>query len=116
MTNPSTTVADALTGTGACGAGSPLADQGGRCGYGPRMPFLVISPWAKSNAVDRTLTDQSSILRFIEDNWGVGRIAGSFDGVAGSLNGLFDFGRGDGEPPNARPYLLDPATGQPLGR
>jgi phospholipase C len=119
VTNPSSTVADALTGTGACGTGKPLAGQQGRCGYGPRMPFLVISPWAKRNAVDHTLTDQSSIPRFVEDNWSLPRIAGSFDAVAGSLNGLFNFaakkgkGAAYGNAPNAEPFLLDPLTGQP---
>jgi phospholipase C len=47
------------------------AQQQGRCGYGPRLPLLVISPFARKNHVDRGLTDQSSILRFIEDNWGL---------------------------------------------
>jgi phospholipase C len=119
VTNPSGSVSDALTGTGACGTGTPLAGQQGRCGYGPRMPFLVISPWARRNAVDHTLTDQSSIPRFVEDNWSLPRIAGSFDAVAGSLNGLFDFaakkgkGAAYGNAPNAEPFLLDPLTGQP---
>ena len=40
----------------------------GRCGYGPRLPLLVISPWPKE-LVDHTVTDQTSIIRFIEDNW-----------------------------------------------
>ncbi len=111
ITNTSQGFADALTGTGMCGNGTtPLAGQQGRCGYGPRMPLLVISPWAKANSVDHTLTDLSSIPRFIEDNWGLGRITGSFDSIAGSLNGLFDFAHP--QPPNARPLLLDPITGQ----
>jgi phospholipase C len=119
VTNPSTSVADGLTGTGMCGSGTPLAGQQGRCGYGPRMPFLVISPWAKKNAVDHTVTDQSSIIKFVEDNWGLARIDGSFDSVAGNLDGLFDFGaqRGAGNAfgnaPNAEPFQLDPITGQP---
>jgi phospholipase C len=49
-----------------CGHGTPLADANGnpiegRCGYGPRLPLLIISPFAKENFVDHTLTDQSSI-------------------------------------------------------
>ena len=48
----------------------------GRCGYGPRMPFLVISPFARQNYVDHTVTDQTSVLRFIEDNFDLGRIDG----------------------------------------
>jgi phospholipase C len=119
VANPSTSVADALTGTGMCGTGTPLAGQQGRCGYGPRQPLLVISPWARANAVDHTLTDQSSITRFVEDNWGLPRIDGSADAVAGSLGGLFDFaakvghGYAYGNAPNATPYLLDPTTGEP---
>jgi len=42
--------------------------------------------------VDHSVTDQSSILRFIEDNWELGRIGDqSFDERAGSLLNLFDF-------------------------
>ncbi|HEY8301759.1 MAG TPA: alkaline phosphatase family protein [Jatrophihabitans sp.] len=120
--NPSTSVADALTGPGACGSGTPLAGEQGRCGYGPRLPLLVISPWAKANSVDHTLTDQSSIIKFVEDNWKLPRIAGSFDSTAGSLAGMFDFaakhGRGNayGNAPNAAPFVLNPATGQPARR
>jgi phospholipase C len=113
VSNPSTTVADALTGTGQCGSGTAVGGQQGRCGYGPRLPLLVVSPWAKSNYVDNTLTDQSSITRFVEDNWGLGRIAGSFDAQAGSLTGMLDLSKDHGEPPNGHPFLLDPATGQP---
>jgi phospholipase C len=113
VSNPSTTVADALTGTGQCGSGTAVGGQQGRCGYGPRLPLLVVSPWAKTNYVDHTLTDQSSITRFVEDNWELGRIPGSFDAQAGSLTGMLDLSKDHGEPPNSRPFLLDPATGQP---
>jgi phospholipase C len=84
----------------------------GRCGYGPRQPFLVISPYAKRNYVYHATTDQSSVVRFIEDNWlGGERIAGSFDAIAGSINGMFDFERcrEDGI------LILDPTSGQPKG-
>jgi phospholipase C len=122
VTNPSTTVADTLTGNGMCGTGTPAAGQQGRCGYGPRMPLLVVSAWSKRNSVDHTLTDQSSITRFVEDNWALPRIPGSLDSKAGSLEGMFDFaaknghGNAYGNAPNATPYLLDPATGTSTGR
>ena len=82
----------------------------GRCGYGPRQPLLVISPYAKANFVDHTLTDQSSILRFIEDNWlSSQRIGqGSFDAMAGSINNMFDFT----QKPNPK-LVLNPTTGLP---
>jgi phospholipase C len=68
----------------------------------------VISPYAKRNFVDHTITDQSSILRFIEDNWlGGKRITGSFDAIAGPLNNMLDLS----EPSNDGLYLLDPNKG-----
>ena len=113
VTNPSATVADALTGAGLCGTGSPLAGQNGRCGYGPRQPFLVISPWAKTNFVDHTLTNQASITKFVEDNWGLPSISGSADATSGSLNNMFDFNQ-DGVPNgDAGKLFLNPVTGEP---
>jgi phospholipase C len=106
---------DFLNGTGLCGdtvASPPLAGQSGRCGYGPRLPLMVISPWARHNFVDHTLTDQSSITKFVEDNWQLPSIAGSFDGIAGSLNNLFNFHTPEG---TQHPLFLDPATGEPYG-
>jgi phospholipase C len=82
----------------------------GRCGYGPRLPLLVISPYAKTNYVDHTLTDQTSILRFIEDNWLKGqRIAGSYDAIAGTLTNMLNL---SGKPGTAT-LMLDPTTGLP---
>lgn len=104
---------DFLTGNGVCGAGTPLAGENGRCGFGPRLPLLVISPWARENYVDHTLTTQTSITRFVEDNWNLPRISGSFDSISGTLANLFDFRHG--RPANGSLYL-DPITGQPLGR
>ncbi|MEZ2128400.1 MULTISPECIES: phospholipase C [unclassified Sinorhizobium] len=98
-----------------CSNGTPLPGitgqpAQGRCGYGTRQPLLVISPYAKANHVDHTLTDQTSVIRFIEDNWmGGERIGGgSFDAVAGTLNSMFDWSKG--ETPK---LILDPKTGQP---
>jgi phospholipase C len=84
----------------------------GRCGYGTRQPLMVISPFAKRNYVDHTLTDQTSVLRFVEDNWLHGeRIQpdGSFDTIAGTLDHMFDFDDRDEDHP--RKLILDEATG-----
>lgn len=124
IVNQSSTDADALTGPNACGNGTVTALPGvnpatlhaqGRCGYGPRLPLLVISPWAKRNFVDHTLTDQTSILRFVEDNWlGGERIGqGSFDAIAGAIDRMFDFKR-EAYFDNS-PYILDPSTGEVVG-
>jgi len=91
LINPSNDANDALTSPGNCGTSAAGSFQD-RCGYGPRLPLLAISPFAKDNFVDHSITDQSSILRFIEDNFGLGQIGdGSFDAKAGSLKNLFDF-------------------------
>jgi hypothetical protein len=59
------------------GCGTPKADAiQGRCGFGPRLVLNLVSPWAKVNYVDHSLTNQSSILRFIEDNWNLNDIDG----------------------------------------
>ena len=91
--------------------GNKTDGPGARCGYGPRLPLLVISPFARENYVSHALTDQTSILRFIEDNWLNGeRISEiSFDRIAGSLADMFDFSS-----PAMRRLLLDPATGRPI--
>jgi len=118
IVNGSATTADTLNGTNTCGNGSnalpgvnPATTHAqGRCGYGTRIPLLLISPWAKPNYVDNTLLDQSSVVRFIEDNWLNGqRIgAGSFDATAGSIMSMFNFN----QTPNP-PLILSETTGRP---
>ena len=118
LVNQSATSADMITGTGSCGSSDQalpgVAGSGhaqGRCGYGPRLPLLVISPWAKQNFVDHSITDQSSVVRFIEDNWLNGqRIAGSFDSIAGPLDNMFNFDAA----PNTTTLILSESSGQPV--
>jgi phospholipase C len=38
-------------------------------GDGPRIPLIVISPYAKTGHVDHVYHDHASILKFIEQNW-----------------------------------------------
>jgi phospholipase C len=119
LVNTSATAADAITGTGLCGSGtsalpgvaSGTAHAQGRCGYGPRLPLLVVSPYAKQNFVDHTITDQSSVVKFIEDNWINGqRIQGSFDAIAGTLDNMFNFEAS----PNTATFILSESSGQPV--
>ena len=106
IVNQSSTADDNLNGPGSCGSGTASPYQS-RCGYGPRQPLLVISPFAKVNFVDHTVTDQASILRFVEDNWSLGRIGdNSADDYAGSLLTMFRL-----QNPAAPAVILDPATG-----
>jgi phospholipase C len=138
VTNPSLSPADNLTNTsltvpttgtsGQCGGNpqgtpetpTPLAGEQGRCGFGPRLPMMVISPYAKKDAVDHNLSDQASMVNFIEDNWSLAGIPGSADqalagkdaseGIPFDLAGMFEFsGKHNGK------LYLNPATGQKQG-
>ena len=123
--NQSHGVADALTGVGLCGSAAdstalPGVDSTnphalGRCGLGPRQPLLVVSPWARKNFVDHSVTDQTSVLRFVEDNWLQGqRIGqGSFDAITNSITQMFDFSQNNNDQGNGI-LILDPLTGQIL--
>ena len=127
--NPSRSPADNLTNTtfsgptsGQCGPSpqtkAPLAGEQGRCGFGPRLPMLVISPYARVNHVDSNLTDQASIINFVEYNWHLPGIPGSADRILSKrdrferlpfdLAGMFQFRH-----PRAARVTLNPVTGQP---
>jgi len=84
-----------------------------RCGYGPRLPLVVISPWTRDNYVSHDLTDQSSVIKFVEQNWLGGQEigGGSYDKIAGTLDapgGVLDFRTR----PHFRPVILNPTTGE----
>jgi phospholipase C len=128
--NSSLSPADNLTPTnttlptsGKCGP-SPqttpaLAGEQGRCGFGPRLPMMVISPYAKRNYIDHNLSDQASIVNLIEYNWGLSGIPGSADqvlagteqqaGIPFDLAGMFNF-----QSHEDSKLILDPSTGQPV--
>jgi len=105
--NQSNIFADGLVGPGSAGTQAPIGGYEGRPAYGYRVPFILISPWAKENFIDHTLIDQTSILRFIEDNWQLGRIGDhSFDEVAASITQMFNFKKR-----NNRKLFLNPFNG-----
>jgi phospholipase C len=92
ITNGSKTSDDAAICTSAPTAAKPLGGFQDRCGPSQRLPFLVISPFARSNYIDHTRIAQTSVLRFIEQNWELPAIGGgSFDNSFGSIDSLFDF-------------------------
>ncbi len=82
-----------------------------RCGFGQRLPMIVISPYTRTNYVSNNLTDTTSVVKFIENNWLYGqRISDSYDAVSGSLDapgGLLDFNTR----PHFAPVILNPTTG-----
>jgi phospholipase C len=102
-----------VAGTSQPGVGVNGTTVNGRCGPGTRIPFLVISPYAKANFVDDTQINQSSVVKFIEDNWlGGARLGqGSNDAMDGSIMSMFDFTQSVTTP---RTLFLDQNTGMPV--
>ncbi len=70
----------------------PRDNQGGP---GFRVPMLVISPYVKTGSgrkagyVSHTVYSFGSIIRFIEDNWNLGRL-GTTDGTSASMADMLD--------------------------
>ena len=60
-------------------------------GLGFRVPMLVVSPYAKTGYVSHNQYEFGSIIRFVEDNWHLGRL-GTTDVSSGDFaNDFFDF-------------------------
>ena len=68
VVNQSSASDDELAGPGSCGT-TPDGGNPGRCGYGPRLPLIVISRYAKGNYIDHRHDGPVFRIRFIEDNW-----------------------------------------------
>jgi phospholipase C len=103
---------DSATDTALCtSVAVTVGSNNDRCGYGQRLPMLVISPYTRDNYVSNNETDTTSVVSFIEQNWLHGEtIPGSFDKVSGSLDapgGLLDFNTF----PHFSPVILNPTTG-----
>ncbi len=84
-----------LTGCQYPGDGLPC----GEAGLGPRMPVLVVSPFAKKGYVDHTLMDTASLAKWVEWNHRLPALGvwGDRDLTAGSLLSAFHFGEGEQE-------------------
>jgi phospholipase C len=62
-------------------------------GLGIRVPYLLISPYAKQGYVDHHHAEFSDIVKFIEDNWQIGHLQTPRDQGAGDLSWEFDFSK-----------------------
>jgi len=66
-------------------------------GLGPRAPFLIISPFSKPGYVSHVQTESSSVLKFIEERWGLPTLGGR-DLIVNDLSDAFNFSQA-GNPP-----------------
>jgi phospholipase C len=82
----------------------------GPSGLGPRVPFLVISPWTKGGYVNSQIFDHTSVIQFIEKRFGVfeKNISPWRRAVAGDLTSVFNFFN-----PNDAPVSLPSTEGFP---
>ncbi len=61
-------------------------------GLGPRVPAIIVSPYAKAGYVSPTEYEFGSIVRYVEDNWNLGSL-GTTDQRAKSIVDCFDYSR-----------------------
>jgi hypothetical protein len=76
-----------------------------RFDLGIRVPMVTISPYAKTGYIDGTLGEFSSVLRFIENNWGLTQLTRR-DRIANDMSYNFDFTQPP-RPPTPQPLRTD---------
>jgi len=69
-------------------------------GFGPRVPLIIISPFAKSGFISQTVYEFASLLKFVEQRFGLDPLTDR-DAVANDLLDSFDFSQ-DPLPPFVR--------------
>jgi phospholipase C len=74
-------------------------------GFGIRVPMMVLSPYAIDGKVSGELGEFSSVLRFIEDNWGLSKLTRR-DREATPMMSAFDFSQ-QPRPPDPLPLRKD---------
>ncbi|HEV7731336.1 MAG TPA: phospholipase C, phosphocholine-specific [Candidatus Binatia bacterium] len=75
-------------------------------GPGPRVPMCIVSPWSRGGWVDSQAFDHTSIIRFLEERFGVAEpnISAWRRTVLGDLTSAFDFNH-----PNRKPFPTLPS-------
>ncbi len=76
-------------------------------GYGMRVPALLVSPYARKGYIDSTTLDFTSVLKFIQENWGLPALA-ERDAKANSLTSAFDFSQ-----PPRKPIFISSVRAKP---
>ncbi len=66
-------------------------------GYGFRVPAILVSPYARKGYIDSTQLDFTSLLKFIEENWGLAPLT-ERDAKASNFLEAFDFNQSPRRP------------------
>ncbi|MBY8605578.1 phospholipase C, phosphocholine-specific [Burkholderia arboris] len=87
------------------GDSSPLAPDGRPYGPGPRVPMFVVSPWSTGGWVNSEVFDHTSVLRFLEQRFGVQEpnISPWRRAVCGDMMSAFNFKNPNGNPTTSLP-------------
>lgn len=82
------------------GSKSQPAQDGRVYGPGPRVPLYAISPWSRGGWVNSQVFDHTSVLRFLEERFGVKEpnISPFRRAVCGDLTSAFNFKTPNNEP------------------
>lgn len=86
----------------------PTDVQGSFDRYGFRVPFIMVSPWARKNYVSNIVADHTSILKFIETRFDLPSLSAR-DAAAHDLTDMLDFSAMSFETPPTMPD--QPETG-----
>jgi phospholipase C len=79
-----------------------------RISYGPRVPAIIISPYAKRGYVDHTFYTLSSLLKFVNDVFKLPNLPG-MDPKPGNLMNAFNFNQAPRAPLILKPAACTPA-------
>ena len=79
-------------------------------GLGFRIPMIAISPYAKQGYVSHVQYESSSVLRFMEDNFGLEPLAASDARSADPASDIFNFNQ---SPRTFVPFAVPPVEAQP---
>ncbi len=71
-------------------------------GLGPRVPLLIISPYAIAGYISHTQYEASSVLKFVEERFGLPPLA-ERDAIANDMTDSFNFSQNP-----IAPYILSP--------
>ena len=81
-------------------------------GLGPRVPMIVISPYARPNYISHYEYEFSSVLKFIEERWHLNHLTAR-DHWANDMRDCFDFAQAP-NPPRAIAIPPDLKPSQPI--
>jgi phospholipase C len=90
----------------------PWVDQ---FGLGPRVPMIIVSPYAKPGYISHTVYEFSSMIKFIEEVFGVAGLNGrDVDPRTNSVMDAFDFSQQPLSPINLPPRSCSPISSTTL--